>query len=108
MSRTEQNTWFIGSTVKSSGQTTSLTVTRSRLHSQPWAYITLESTMTLLCIATYCSAVYAVNSCQEFPTKSVTFSNLQLFEERVQVTPDWNTFQTQKLCGDEITVNSAA
>jgi hypothetical protein len=43
MEQTQSNgTWFIGSTASSTGQTTTLTVSRARLAGQFWAYNTLE------------------------------------------------------------------
>lgn len=42
MSRVEGQTWYIGSTVVSTGQTTKITVSHPRLQTQPWAYNTVE------------------------------------------------------------------
>jgi len=64
MTRTGDTSWFIGSTVVSTGQTTSITVDHTRLLNQPWAYNTLE--------------MYGAEDCSTYPTEPVLFSSLDL------------------------------
>jgi len=67
--------WFIGSTAN--GQTTSISVSKPRLITQPWAYCTLE--------------VYNIESCSWFPPSgsSINFSTMSLTDQSGPVTPTW-------------------
>jgi len=65
MTRTGPTSWYIGSTVVSSGQTTELNVDHTRLTNQPWAYNTLE--------------MYGAQDCSTYPTQPVLFSELALY-----------------------------
>jgi len=94
MTRIKGDTWYISTVLERNGNTTALTVTNPRLTSQPWAYVVLE--------------VYAVYECDEFPTESVKFDRVTLYEQNVQVIPTWTTYQGQQppLCTEAITVNT--
>jgi len=94
MTRTGFNSWYIGATVLNSVAETSLTISDVRLISQPWAYVVLE--------------VYAVYQCNEFPTESVVFDGLMLFEGKKHVKPWWQLYrgQTPQVCTENIVRNS--
>jgi len=71
------STWFIGGTSASSGETTSLTVTKNRLLHQPWAYNTAE------CYG-------CAGGCNYEPTNSCKFTKLQIWDEQGNtLTPSW-------------------
>eukprot|EP01113_Clastostelium_recurvatum_P000437 TRINITY_DN1018_c0_g1_i2.p1 TRINITY_DN1018_c0_g1~~TRINITY_DN1018_c0_g1_i2.p1 ORF type:complete len:310 (-),score=95.59 TRINITY_DN1018_c0_g1_i2:100-1029(-) len=93
MTKTGTDTWFVGSQIVSSKQTTNLSVTRPRLSSQPWAYCTLE--------------VYDVD-CDWFPPASspITFSNMVLGDASGSVTPKWDTHTGDNPCKTSIKVAS--
>lgn len=65
MTRTGPTSWYIGSTVVSTGETTSINVDHTRLQNQPWAYNTLE--------------MYGAQDCTTYPTQPVVFSDLALY-----------------------------
>lgn len=64
MTRVANQTWYIGSTVVSSGKTTELTHANERLRVQPWAYNTLEC--------------YGCHGCETYPTDPCKFTKLQV------------------------------
>jgi len=76
MTRLSSQTWFIGGTING-GVDTSLTVSSYRFVNQPWAYCTLE--------------LYNIESCSSLPPSGSTqvYQNLQLFSNKVPVTPKW-------------------
>jgi len=94
MTQLDSETWFIGSVVNG-GQSNNLTVTRSRLDSQPWAYVTLE--------------IYNIFDCSWLPAngQSVSFTELNLFGADFKpVVADWNTYKGDNPCGNAIEVES--
>lgn len=95
MKMTDTTTWVINSTDATSGsQPTVLTVSRPRLASQPWAYLTLET--------------YNIGSCSWFPPSgsSIEFSNLYLEDANGEVSPNWQVNQNSAHCTADMTVNS--
>lgn len=86
MTQTGPQTWLILSQVVETGKVTSCTVTRPRLASQPWAYVTLE--------------VYSASTCSQLPTESQTFTDMVLLDSSGSViTPEWKALQgPDKLC----------
>jgi hypothetical protein len=65
MNRTGADSWFIGSTIRETGQSSNLQqVSHSRLKSQPWAYVTLEA--------------YSLidNACDQYPTQPSKFFDM--------------------------------
>jgi len=94
MTIVDSDTWFIGSVVNN-GQNNNLTVSRSRLVSQPWAYITLE--------------IYNIFDCSWLPEngQSVNFTSLSVYgADFSPITADWKTFEGDNPCGNAITVES--
>jgi len=76
MTRTGPSTYFIGSTSRASGKTTSITVNHDRLVTQPWAYNTVEC--------------YGCTSCSTFPANSPCyFTDLAIQSGTQKVTPQW-------------------
>jgi hypothetical protein len=75
MTRTGPDSWFVGSTIKSTGKSTNQFAQNDRLKSQPWAYNTLEC--------------YGCRSCSTYPTEPIVFSDLKLYSKGTQVTPTW-------------------
>jgi len=80
MTRVNQDTFFIGSTQVSTGKTTSLTVTRSLLESQPWAYCTAEG--------------YGVTGCTNEPDNTVVFSKMTMTNNKSPLNYQWTSFQS--------------
>ena len=74
MTRTGPESWFVGSTVKSSGKQTNQRATNKRLAKQPWAYNTLEC--------------YGCRGCSTYPTTPVSFTDLKLFKKGTDVTSE--------------------
>jgi len=95
MTLTGPSTWYILSTVKETGVSTSLTVTKNRLKSQPWAYNTLE--------------VYGVESCNQYPTEPIVFTDLLLLDTAGRkIVPTWLPLQgTQLACKEHAVVTSS-
>ena len=75
MTRTGPQSWFVGSTIKSSGKSTNQEASNARLVSQPWAYNTLEC--------------YGCTGCRTYPTEPIVFSDLKLYSKGQEVTPNW-------------------
>jgi hypothetical protein len=96
MKMTGTNTWVINSTdITTNTEPTVQTVTRPRLSSQPWAYLTLET--------------YNIADCTWFPPTgaSIEFSQLELYDtSNYQVTPAWQINQNAAHCSAVMTVNS--
>jgi hypothetical protein len=96
MKMTGANTWVINSTdITTNTEPTVQTVTRPRLSSQPWAYLTLET--------------YNIADCTWFPPTgaSIEFSQLELYDaSNYQVTPSWQVNQNAAHCSAVMTVNS--
>jgi len=91
----DSDTWFIGSVVNNGQSSNNLTVSRSRLTSQPWAYVTLE--------------VYNIYSCDWFPTAGnlANFTNLELFVGNFVPVTDfiWDAFSGDNPCNNTISVH---
>jgi hypothetical protein len=95
MNRTGPDTWFIGSTVGSSGQVTSITATETPLASQPWAYTTLEC--------------YGCTACNTYPLKPISFTGMSLTSQGKPVLPLWKVTPKkpeQVFCGEKAVVNT--
>lgn len=75
MTRTGPSSWFVGSTIKSSGKSTNQNADNARLKAQPWAYNTVEC--------------YGCSGCGTYPQKPVEFSKLQLSKKGVSTSPKW-------------------
>jgi hypothetical protein len=95
MKMTGSDTWVINSTDVTAGSAPTVqTVTRSRLSSQPWAYLTLET--------------YNIADCTWFPPSGATieFSRLELEDTNGAVTPSWQVNQNSDHCSAVLTINS--
>jgi len=93
MTRIQGSTWYIGGTSSQTGQTASLTVTKNRLITQPWAYNTAEG--------------YGVDDCTYEPTNNCVFTKLQLFSQGKNIPANWIPYKTPTpLCNEKATVNS--
>eukprot|EP01119_Soliformovum_irregulare_P020625 TRINITY_DN670_c0_g1_i2.p1 TRINITY_DN670_c0_g1~~TRINITY_DN670_c0_g1_i2.p1 ORF type:complete len:292 (+),score=45.28 TRINITY_DN670_c0_g1_i2:3-878(+) len=93
MTKTGANTWFIGANDQSGGST-SLTVTRSRLSTQPWAYTTAEC--------------YGCDGgCSYEPTNGCDFTNMKLFYQGKPVIPKWTASTSPNpMCNEKATIIS--
>jgi len=78
MTRTASTSWFIGSSVSSSGQTAGLSVSKTRLALQPYAYTTVEC--------------YGCTSCASLPTNTLSFSGMSLTRLGAPIEPVWTAF----------------
>lgn len=92
------NTWFVGSTVKSTGNSTTITVQSqdNRLGSQPWVYNTLEC--------------YGCQDCTTYPTQPISFYDIKLYAGSKLITPQWKVTPKppeQKFCTEQAVVDSA-
>jgi len=95
MTRIQGSTWYIAGTSSQTSQTTSITVNKNRLISQPWAYNTAEG--------------YGVNDCTNEPTNGCVFTQLQLFSKGKQVTPVWIPHKSPNpKCNEKATINSVS
>jgi hypothetical protein len=77
--------WIIQTIDTTSNQITTLNIATNT--TEPWAFVTLE--------------VYSVNTCNEYPTGSVTFDNL-MFSPTMQ--PNWDT-SVSPGCNENVNVN---
>eukprot|EP01089_Gocevia_fonbrunei_P012672 TRINITY_DN305_c0_g1_i1.p1 TRINITY_DN305_c0_g1~~TRINITY_DN305_c0_g1_i1.p1 ORF type:complete len:311 (+),score=70.68 TRINITY_DN305_c0_g1_i1:36-935(+) len=95
MTQTGESTWYIGGTSQKSSATSSITVTKTRLMTQPWAYNTLE------CYG--CSG-----GCDYEPTSPSLFTKLELADKKgAAVTPKWIPYTSSNdVCHEHATVNS--
>lgn len=96
MQRTGVDSWYIGSTVGSTGQTTSITATETRLTSQPWAYNTLEC--------------YGCQDCTTFPKTPIHFVAIDLQSQGKSISADWKVtpkHPEQNFCKEKATVLSS-
>jgi len=84
--------WYINSLDTTSNQKTDMTISRPRLKTQPWAYVTLE--------------VYDLYECDDYPTQPVNFNNLQLFVSGKQQQFQWQAIQADPSCNQLVTINS--
>jgi len=94
MTKTGPNSWYIGSTSSTTGETTSITVTHNRLQFQPWAYNTLEC--------------YGCYDCYYEPTGSVHFGRLELADTSgKKLTPQWRARKSPNpKCAEQAVVNA--
>jgi len=92
-SASNPETWYIAGTSQKSGATTSLTVSKPRLASQPWAYNTAE------CYG-------CAGGCSYEPTNDCYFTQLQLFGQRgAPITPTWTPYNSPNdACSETATV----
>jgi len=86
MMRNANRVWVIQSIDTNTNQMTTLNIATNT--TEPWAFVTLE--------------VYTVSSCNEYPTGSVTFSNLVFMPSQQ---PSW-TPQVSAGCNENVEVNS--
>jgi hypothetical protein len=92
MTRTGAESYYIAGTSQKSGKTSSLSVTRSRLSIQPWAYNVLEC--------------YGCENCNYEPTQPTQFTQLELYAGTTQLTPQWTTaVSPNPRCHEQATVN---
>jgi len=90
MTRTGAESYYIGSTVNSTGVTVGLTATHKALKSQPWAYTTVEC--------------YGCNGCATEPTEPIQFTSLSMTSS---ITPQWTAFQSPNpICDTTAHINS--
>jgi len=97
MTKLDSDTWFIDTVDTSTNDHTSITVSRSILVTQPWAYVTLE--------------VYDIFSCDNYPTGSIPYTDLQIFALDKLITPQWEigkAGQNPPICDSSIVVKDAA
>eukprot|EP01100_Stratorugosa_tubuloviscum_P013622 TRINITY_DN692_c1_g1_i1.p1 TRINITY_DN692_c1_g1~~TRINITY_DN692_c1_g1_i1.p1 ORF type:complete len:343 (+),score=167.65 TRINITY_DN692_c1_g1_i1:57-1031(+) len=94
MQRLSDEVYLINSTNTRTNQNTTLIANKSRLKTNPWAYCTLE--------------VYGdVNNCDTYPSNPQFFTNLELYEGNVKITPSWQVHTTPSpICGEYITVEN--
>jgi len=93
MTRTVGNTWYIAGISSTTKQSSSLTVNKNRLKSQPWAYNTAEG--------------YGVDDCSFEPTNACVFSKLQLFSQGKQIAPIWVSHQSPTpKCNEKAVINA--
>ena len=91
--------WFIDTfVVGNTSSHTSITVDKPRLAEQPWAYVTLES-----------YADYDKLSCDMWPTKQSTFSDLQMSGSKLAGNSkdgfNWTFIQKDPACGAAATLS---
>jgi hypothetical protein len=93
MTKIGTDTWFIGSEIMSTQKQTNVHLSKPRLQSQPWAYVTLE--------------VYGVRSCNYYPKDTVHFTDIVLVsEDGTTVKPEWTVNKGQTVltnCAHEAT-----
>lgn len=79
MTQTGTNTWFIGSEVTAKQIVSNIHVTKPRLASQAWAFVTLE--------------VYGLHDCEEFPPSSspCVFDKMSLTTKGMPTVPQWES-----------------
>eukprot|EP00163_Fabomonas_tropica_P002818 TRINITY_DN1223_c0_g1_i1.p1 TRINITY_DN1223_c0_g1~~TRINITY_DN1223_c0_g1_i1.p1 ORF type:complete len:142 (+),score=58.87 TRINITY_DN1223_c0_g1_i1:955-1380(+) len=95
MTKTGDESWFIGSRIDSTGETTNVQVTKPRLAAQSWAFVTLE--------------VYNLRSCKDFPQSNSPskFTQIALADANGPVTPVWQSETGQNnLCQAQATSSS--
>jgi len=93
MTRLSGNTWYIGGTSTQSKETTSLTVDKSVLASQPWSYTTVEC--------------YGCSGCSTEPTQPIQFTKMSLTDSSGPVTPSWKAYQSPSpICNTRAQINS--
>merc|ERR1712154_686526 len=99
MQKVGSDSWFINSIDSTLNQSTSFTVSRSILNSQPWVYVTLE--------------VYNIDNCEEqYPPKgsNVPYTHLVLQVNKQNTTIDWaagRDGQNPPICNAKISTYSA-
>ncbi|KAH3757762.1 hypothetical protein Pelo_10439 [Pelomyxa schiedti] len=96
MERIQDNKWIINGTVMSTGKTAMLTVDKTDLATNPYAYVTFE-------------AYSGTSSCSELPTAPQVYTQLALTEGQppVQVEPSWVVHATsQPVCNEYASVES--
>jgi len=94
MTRISGTNWYIGGTSSQTGETSSLTVSRNRLLTQPWAYNTAEG--------------YGVEDCSNEPTNGCIFTKLELFSKGKQVIPKWVSHKSPSpKCNEKATISSS-
>jgi len=98
MTKTGSETWFINSVDLRTKEDAPLTVSKSILKTQPWAYVTLE--------------VYDVESCEQYPPSGteMPYTNLTLFESGRKTKFEWKVGtngQSPPICGATIKVLDA-
>jgi len=95
MTRTGSDSWFIGGVISEKGINTNITVTKSRLTSQSWAYNTLEC--------------YSLSSCDYLPphTSPQLYTKLEMGSGGQDITPDWKILQNRhNYCNASMAVNA--
>jgi len=91
MTKLSSTGWYING-VQVGGQNTDLSISRPRLISQPWAYVTLE--------------VYDLYQCSDYPTVPLNFQDLQLFVDGQPEPFQWQTVSQDSSCKQQATVVS--
>jgi len=93
MTMTGSDTWYIDSVDTSNNIHANLSISRSILTSQPWAYVTLE--------------VYDIYSCTNYPKDVIPYTNLQIFVNKKVVTPQWEvgkSGQVPPICNSSVSI----
>jgi len=94
MTKVNPTTWFIGGTNTRTSESTSFSVTKPRLSTQPWAYCTLE--------------LYNIPDCSTLPPSDspLKFTQLELTDAHGKVTPQWQALNNQAdHCSSTVQVN---
>jgi len=93
MTKTGPAKWYIAGVSKRTGRSTSFSVSRDRLTSQPWAYNTLE------CYG-------CTGGCGYEPTEPVNFSQLAILDKKHRaVNPVWKAYTSpNNICNDKAVV----
>ena len=95
MTKTGDEEWYINAVDDSTNVNSDITVSKSRLETQPWSYVTLE--------------VYSVYSCNQFPTQGtpIPYTQLKLYLEGQETDPTWQIGtdgQSPPVCNSSITI----
>jgi len=94
MTLTASSTWYINGLDTSINQKTDMSISRPRLKSQPWAYVTLE--------------VYDLDECSDYPSQPVTFSKLQLFVNQKLQPFNWTPVIADSSCNQDVSVSNSS
>jgi len=90
MTLTGPATWYINGLDTTINQNTDMTITRSILKAQPWAYVTLE--------------VYNLGDCDDYPTVPLNFTQLQLWVNGQSQPFNWTPVQADPSCNQQVSV----
>ena len=95
MTKTGDEEWYIAAIDESTNVNSDITVSKSRLSTQPWSYVTLE--------------VYDVFECDQYPTigTPIPYTQLKLYLNNEPTDPTWEIGtdgQNPPICSSNITI----